>query len=533
MTQLALFQPLYMNIWDVGTNRALFSQLLPVVAGHSKQLVILNVIDLERDVPTATVEPPRMSYERYQQRGDDKIFMQLYSKFEYYMLMAGLKKWFNPDDAPTDEQYHVTLVGTYTKQFLTEKGEEGIKTLVDSLRKQVLLWAAEFGISSIINPIVLTFCIDGDKALKDRELLAVKESIQSLVKAHAKDAAILKSFPAKWSFLRSILYNPTSLSVSFKHLSVLARSCGIYTDDSLKECLLVFRNIGSIIFNPEMDPRTEQLLIIIDVPRMIKFLDRLFYIEHYHSTGALSLSTEEKQYLNYYRHGLVTTNIAEKLFTKSEYQTVLWCLSFCKVAVQVEVNKKQLYFMPSLRNKANTSSPRQLSLYVQFDRHYFQSDQLVLFHDKLTKAFPLPDSVEIDPCDEFNMTRFKYKSGSDSNSSLIIEIIYHKSVIEVRVLASDSHDEEQGLLNISLCTKILNLCKLVYDDVCKNVQIGLKYHFCLFCPRNNPDSVSPHYVKFKPGESKSLHCNECEADVKELIKDDRLLWINAEINKNL
>ena len=522
-----------MNVWDVGTNRALFSQLLPVVAGHSKQLVILNVIDLERDVPTATDETPRMSYERYQKRGDDKIFMQLYSKFEYFMLMAGLKKWFNPDISQPGEQYHVTLIGTYTKQLLTEKGEEGVKELVVLLKEHVTLWGAEFGISSIINPNILTFCVDGDKGLRDRELSVVKQSIQSLVKAHAKNSAILKSFPAKYSLLRSVLYNPTSLSVSFKRLSVLARACCIYTDDSLKECLLVFRNIGSVIFNPEMDQRTEQLLIIIDVSRMIKFLDRLFYIEHYNSTGAIRLSTEEKQYLNYYRHGLVTTHIAEKLFTKSEYQAVLWYLSFCKVAVEVKVHDKQLYFMPSLRNKANTSSPRQLSLYVQFDRHYVQCDQLVLFHHKLTKAFPLPDSVEIDPCDEFNMTRFKYKSGSDSNSSLIIEILYHKSVIEVRVMASDSHGEEQGLLNISLCSKILSLCKLVYDDVCNNVQIGLKYNFCLFCPRNDPDSVSPHYIKFSPGESKLLYCNECDADVKELIKGDRLLWINSEINKDI
>lgn len=534
MTQLALFKPLYINIWDVGINRCLYQQLLPVVAGHSKHLVILDVIDLERDVPTLG-EAASMSFDKYKERGDDKLLMNLYNKFEYFMLMAGLKKWFNPDEAPAQEQFDVTIVATYTKQFLTEKGEDGVKMYVVNLKRQVDVWADEFGISKIINPNILMFCIDGDKAMKERELSAVKKTIESLVKAHASTSPVMKSFPAKYSLLRSLFYNPNSLSVSFSQLSKLARSCGVYTEEALRECLVFFNNIGSIIFNPKMDPRKGQLHIIIDVPRIIGFLDKLFYIQYYHSNGSMSLSIEEQQSLNYYEHGLVTDIIANKVFTKNESQVVLWCLSWFKVAAEVTVNKKRLYYMPSLRNKPHISSPRQLSLYIQFDRHYVECDQLVLFHDNLSKVFPSPENiVDFDPCDEFNITRFKYTSADDTNTSLMIEIIYHSKVIEVRILRTGSQGEEKGVLNMKLCAKILHLCKLVYDDVCKNVQIGIKYDFCIYCPENDPDNPNPHFIKFLPSKissstsgTKTLTCEECKTEVP--ITDSRLLWITSPV----
>lgn len=508
MIELALLQSIFVNIWDVGVNRCLY-EFLPVVAGHCEHLLLINVIDLERDVPCLD-EPPLLLSETYKKRGDDKLVMRLYGRMEYFMLLAGLKRWFNKN--PTNLMApEVIVVGTYTKDLAAKNGVEELKR---KLRSHLTAMATQFEIENVIDTTILTYCIDGDKKLREKELSILKYTTEKMISSQPN---FEQPFDPKWMFLRSLFYNPNSLAVSLEDVAKVARSCKIPSQDRLHQCLLAFRNVGSLLYNPEMKCNIAQTYALIDIPRVLEHLDRLFYLSHYQSTGAVVLTHEEQESMGWYWYGLINKTLADKVFTRQDSTICLEYLTCCKVCTEVRIGDETMYYLPSLRKEYCVSPPHTTSLYVQYHSHYTQCDQLVLFHKYLPKFFLQSDEVDFVPREEFNVTCFKYTT--PDGVVVTIEVIYHAHVIEIYVSCGD---QSVGVLNMALCSKLLELCKEVYDDVCLDVQ-NLRYDFSVMCANSEQDG-EPHFVNFHVNYNMhELYCKTCDGMIP--FSDDRSHWL--------
>ena len=513
LTQLALFQPAFLNLWDVGVNRSLY-QFLPELSGRCESLVILDVLDLERDVPNLD-DPPVLSNDLYKQRGDDKLVMRIYSRLEYFLFYAGLKCWFNKNPAAMKAP-EVTIIGRHTQEFAERDGGVMLKETIHQLQFRINALASKMGIANVIDVNIVTFCTDGDNESKEKELSRLKQVIEKLISVQP---GYEEPFDAKWIFFRSLFYNYNHVTIPRDVLVKDALSCGILTQRELEECLLAFRNIGSILYAPELDCSFSKNQVSVDVCCVLENLDKLFYLHYYESVGKLSISPEYQKDMRLYGYGLVTKALANEIFTKQESESYLEYLIACEVCARVTVDGEELYFMPAIRCKNRMSSMNKSSLFVQYHCHYAQCDQLVVFQNYIAKIFKLPDKIEFLPTKEFNVFSFKYTNTSEK-VSVQIEVIYHTSIIEIHV--SDNNGKDTNPLNLSLCSKLISLCKNVYDHICSNIP-DLAFDFSVMCPNSTPNE--PHFINYfiNYPDSPTIFCSHCKKD----IKSDFTLWLMA------
>ena len=513
LIHLALNKPVFVNLWDVSVNRCLY-QLLPEVASFCAHLVVLDVIDLERDVPYLD-EPPVLSSEKYKERGDNKTVMHIYSRLEYFMLFAGIKHWMNNSTNEVPEAHEIVIVGTHTSEFAARDDGKALRDAINQLKYHITAVANKIGIANVIDSRIVTYCIDGNKDRQSKDLTTIKKSIEKLVNSQPNCEVPID---VNWTFFRSVFYNYSDIVISRHTLRRDARTCGIYADQKLHDCLVMFRNVGSIGYAPEIEGSFMKSHVLWSIPQALEALDHLFYLPYYQSSNNISLSQEEEQGLKQYRYGLVSKAMADKVFKKHESRNLLEFLVCCNVCCNVN-GESDLYFMPSLRTKYRTSKPHSSSLYVQqFHSHYATCDQLVIFPKYFDKVFT---SVNFIPCEDFNVLSL---SCVNDDKEINFEIIYHPQFIEVHVLKGDN---DECLLNLSLCSKLKHLCKLVYDHLC-TVIYNLTYKFGILCP-NSEKTSCPHLIFFDSDSELTLFCETCSANI--LISDESSNWLMSKIVK--
>jgi hypothetical protein len=513
LMQLALFQPTFVNLWDLGVNRSLYT-LLPEVARYCEHLMILDVLDLEKDVPKLD-EPPVISSRYCRDRGDDELVMRLYSRLEYLMLFAGVKRWFN-NNPTAIRAPEVTIIGTYTNEFAQRDNRRQLNESIKQLQSRITATAVKLGIDRIIDAHIVEYCIDGDKDCQDKELTILKETIEKMVSGQPNFEI---SIDANWMFFRALLYNSNTTVVSVDSLYKEAHLCRI-SKDRLNDCLVSFRNVGSLLYAPEKEKSFAHCHVLLNIPHLLKLLDRLFYIEYYQKDKETDLSPTEVQDLEWYKLGLVTKDLATALFSKNESDNLLEFLINYRLCTHLKLKGINYYYMPSLLKKYHSSRLHLTSLYVQNFNHYGRCDEFLHFHRYLPKIFNSSDEeTQFIPGEEFNKYSFTYTT---QNKTKMVDIIYHKTFIEVHVTSDDNSQDK--VLNVDLCKKLINLCKEVYDDVCSNTMY-LTYDLSIICPYSDNFIDKPHFIPFYENYTTTLYCKTCCREVS--IDDDRLTWLMA------
>lgn len=519
LVQLALNQPTFVNIWDIGVNRCLY-QLLPEVASFCEHLVVLDVINLERDVPELD-EPPVLTNETYKQREDDKYVMQLYSRLEYFMLFAGIKHWLNNEsDEVPEATYEIVVVGTHTIEFAERKEGKALRESITLLKTRVSAVANKFGLHGVIDPCIITYCIDGDRDRQDKDLTVIKNSIEKLVRSQSNCEVPVD---VNWMFFRSLFYNYTNIAAPRHLLRKDARACGIYGDVKLHNCLLAFRNVGSLVYVPEIESSFSNSHVLWNIPLVLEMLDKIFYLRYYQSSNTINLSDEDEPNLKRYQCGLLSKTLVEKVATKQNCQSLLEYIACCNICVNVTVGQEtDLYFLPSLRTSYRNTKPHSSSLYVvHCTSHYAFCDHLVIFPQFFHKVFSYPDQVDFTPCKDFNVLTFHCITGGKEAD---VEIVYHPRFIEIHVPSCGS-GIGKNLLNLALCSKLKQLCTLVYDHVCAMIY-NLTYQFNVLCP-NSSETSDPHFIVFN-GDELKLFCDFCKEYI--LINDERSNWLMSRLH---
>jgi len=173
-----------LNFWDVGVNREVF-EILSKVAGKFQNLLLLNVLSLEKDCDHL-YKPPYLgdTYPegRYSLRGDDKRLMALLTSLHYFVRCVFLTNC---------EPQTTTVVGTHADKFhdATECSEREAKVF-QSVRAR----AEGLGISKAIFPQM--------SAVDARDCTTVVRDVRAALEATIeKDRWFEKEIPLSWIFL--------------------------------------------------------------------------------------------------------------------------------------------------------------------------------------------------------------------------------------------------------------------------------------------------------------------------------------------
>ena len=280
LVHLALSRHVLVNILDVGVNRALYD-IFPGIAGCSKQLFVVDVCDLERDVPNLDYPPDLSQKDEYRAWRNDEHLLQLYPRLYYLTQMAGVKQWYNRD--PPRQVPQAVIVGIYRREFRERNEGEKLKRAMHTLQSRVRMQAQRMGVADIIHTDVVAICIDeehGDAA--EREIEKLREVVEKMMHAQLNFEVPL---PVRWIFLRSFFYGHKSSLILKSDIASVGLKCGVLLEADFDGFLEVCRNGGSFMYYPEtIDPLVSKR-VILDVVGFVQQASRLYYLQRFVDRG--------------------------------------------------------------------------------------------------------------------------------------------------------------------------------------------------------------------------------------------------------
>lgn len=509
LSELALFQPTFINIWDIGVNRVLYDNLSSVCS-QSKRLVMVICLDLERDVAQLNTPPDMMCKESYSQRGDSKLVMRVQSRLHYILLLAGVKRWFGRQ-LPNPEAPEAIFLGFHTQEFASLNGGKKLQETIDLLQRSILAEAEKMNITNVINPKILSFCTDATCAADELNML--KMSIETLVHAQPDSSTV---FQARGMFLRSLLYGDDKpMLVTRSAISSLAKKCGIYFDKELENFLANCRDTGSLLFYPRSANHFLYDHITLDLVKPLALLDRLYYLRIYIASKAIEPMTEEQ--LEQYRYGIISKHLAMKVFkNNSTIDLFMHYLSNSQVCTNISATgHEEKYFFPSIRTLADESSADDNSLFVRYSSHLWHSSCLILYIKLLENFFQVPSEALVSYTEHYNTVLFKIYLNSSQATDVLVIYNLKKPFIEVRI------NDLQKSLHLDLCSRFVQLSHKVFQYLSDYLQ-NQKFELCIKCPENN-DHLACFFLTY---HQNVVYCKECGKSVK--ITDNRLSWLSAE-----
>ena len=509
LSELALFHPRFVNIWDLGVNRAHY-HFLASGASQCERLVIVLFVDLEKDVSRLDTPPDIAGKKPYTQRGDDKLVMKILSRLHYLLLLAGFKRWFNRSSL-NPKAPEAIIVGLHTKEFATISGGKKLAETVDHLQRAVLVEADKMGISNVLVPKVPTFCSNANN--QSDELNKLKATIEELV--HSQDHAVTV-FDAKCMFLRSLMYGDDKpMLIRRKDVARLASKCGIYFEDELDDFLRNCRDTGSLLFYPKAMNRFLYDNIALDVLKPLRLLDRLYYLLTYSADATKGIGTLATEDIEQYRYGIISKKLASRVFKDEDVDSFLLYLSKSQVCVDISLSGHQeKYFFPSIRTSVDMSAPNKYSLFIKYDNEFLHSACLTLFVKFLNEFFLVPSEALLSHTKDYNTVLFKiYETPSTKPTDVLVISHIKRSLVEVRIT-----DLEEKV-NLELCSKLVHLSHKVFQHLGEHLQY-LKFSLCVRCPVDD-SHFAQFYLRYHQSE---IYCQDCKKSV--LIADSRICWLS-------
>ncbi len=503
LSDLALFHPTLINLWDVGVNRAIY-HFLAGEASQCKNMVMVLSLDLERDAFNLDTPPDLSGRKRYSQRTDDKFVMKMLPRLRYLLLFAGFKRWFNRSSV-NSKAPEVIIVGLHTKEFASLDDGKKLQNAVGLVQRAVLAEADKMKISDALVPKVPTFCTNAEN--HSEELRKLKATIEELVESNGSGNV---EFEAKHMFLRSFMYGEEKpMFIKRKDVYALGKKCGIYFQDEIDEFLELYRDSGSLMFYPKAMNRYLHDNVALDIVKPLCLLDRLYYLLIY--TGTKAVGSLMKEDVEHYPYGMVSGKLASKLFKGEDVALFLAQLENVGVCVDISLPGQQMYFFPSIRTSVDASQPSKYSLFIRYDCEFLHNSCLALFVKFFKEFFKVPSEARLSHTKEYNTVLFKIYEPPSSDVFVICHDKDH--MVEVRI----PDLEEQSKLG--LCSKLVNLSHSVFQHLAEHLQF-LTFNLCIQCPENESHFV-PFYLRY---HTRDIYCKHCEMLVS--CADNRICWLS-------
>jgi len=498
----------FLNIWDMGVNKAVF-EVLSILSSKFKNALLLNVLSLKDAQGDRFYRPPDLQdgsrYEgRYSSRGDDGMLMRIHSALKYYVQII-----VSTSHAPQTS----LLVGTFADRL----DEVELKTTRTRVVQSVKGRAEAVGVAEAICPEMLT--ID---AQNNDQVLKVREALEGMIEKGDFEVDIQLS----WIFLRCVLFSTKKLFVSRMETMEIARKCGLESEEELEEFLKLFLSCGSIIYSPsDQFPKLHEYIILNPVA-FIEGLDRLYYADK-----NTSMPDKLKADAESTRNGFLSHALARHLWNehKENCNFYLQVLQTLGLIVQVDEILKQpqaagkMFFMPSLRPIHDATMPDgdSNSLIVTYNvdalPYHKQSNFIVYLMGRYK------EQIEFIPDHHYNVIRFKW-----NNPEATTFVRFRGEFVEIGVEMDGSHRQSTHQ-RATLCSILKTACIEIFNDTVQEFP-GLNYDLAIICPKSKPSEKQLHFIPFYAMQysSSRLFCQNCKCHIEDSnIHPDRKLWVQV------
>ena len=498
----------FMNIWDMGVNKAVYD-VLSILSGQFKNLLLLNVLSLKDAQGDGLYRPPDLTVGsryggRYSHRGDDEMLMRLHSALKYYVQMI----------VPTARAPKSTLlVGTLADKL----GAAELITTRTRVLQSVKGRAEAVGIAEAIHPeMVMINAQDRD------EVLRVREVLEGMIEHGGFEIDVKLS----WIFLRCVLFSSKKLFMSRTEMMEVARKCGIESEEELEGFLKLYLSCGSIIYSPSDEfPKLHEYIILNPVA-FIEGLDRLYYAEQ-----STTVPDKLKADVMATRNGFLSHALASHLWDepKENCNFYLQVLQTLRIIVQVdEILKRpqaagETFFMPSLRPVHDLTMPNDNSnsLIVTYNVDalpFHKQSNFIVYLMGLYK-----ERIQFVPDHHYNVIRFRW---SDPEATTFVR--FRGEFVEIGIEMDESHNQSAHH-RAALCSILKTACIEIFNDTVQEFP-GLKYDLAIICPNSKPPEKRLHFFPFHAMQNSSyrLFCPTCECHIEGAdIHPERKLWIQA------
>ena len=515
---LAIFNLAKLNS---GVSKVTF-EIFCALANRCKNLLILNILNLERDTPDkfATIAENELF-----SKGEQKT-TKLESSMQRYVQVARVASKYC-------EGRSVIMVGTHKDKLTRGKLKETKK----HLEQIVMGYAETVGVADVICPgmeCITTKDNDDRERLQNRiiELVSRRQDFQY-------------SIPIKYIFLHSYLQSLKQMFISRQKLMEVAHACGLIDEDEIEEFLTIFNNCGSIIYSSNDEFPILKDYIILNPSDFINELDKLNFID----TMSFISKPELFEEVQATKLGFISEKMATCLWPKegegkmTQAHFLLSLLKELKVTLpsndlQVKTSSGIIgggksYYMPLLRPDCDAAelTGDSSSLII------IHNNAILMFHLLADMILQLQSyfgtSITFAPSPNCNTIHFKWRDYSQEQheADIIIRLLTEKVDISVKFLTQAPR--------MSTVTRIYSQLKMVCIQIFRRLSTqvkGLHYEFAFVCPRSNTNPTHKHAVERLPSTSTnkvhfvSFHphstgeqrffCQTCQ----DLVPSDKLPW---------
>ena len=286
----------FMNVWDVGVNRAV-NEIISLIGRRCKNLILLNVLSLEKDAMTLNERVDLRNHERYcgsySARKDDERVLQSQRAGDYYVWSITTCKC-QPNSC--------VLIGTYKDSFKEDDWKK-VADLCTNVKYIVGDKLTDLGFAKDIHPHLLT--VD---ARSEEDARKVCTTIENMI---IKDSRFERTVPLTWIMLRGVLQATEQLFLPKSELLLYANECGIQTSEELDSWLDLFQSCLSIIYSPDDSVPSLHDSVIIHPFKFVQCLDSLFYAEF---NDEFQSDPKLKLHLDLMKKGILTDTFAQKIW---------------------------------------------------------------------------------------------------------------------------------------------------------------------------------------------------------------------------
>ena len=501
----------YINVMDVGHNKALY-EVLAIFTSGMKNFLLLDVLDLERDANKPHLQHSLMDvsvYPMYQSRGKNKLFC-LRSTLAYYSLFMLTAK----ETAVATKYPSVLLVGTHADCLDEASCKKARKNVLVGVKAR----ANDFGLSDVIYP--------GIAAVDARNPNDVTKVVRKVLdKLIDENHRFERDIRLSWIFLRTVLYSIKKMFMPKCELLPYAKKCGLIDENELEEFLLLFKDVGSILYSPTSECRVLHENVVLDPVTFIRGMDELYYAEYKFKYDDMDNLKPDYQLLS---QGFLTINFAHHLWSNECTDFYLQTLEAIRVIAHVPFSDclelpgiqpgSKIYFMPTLRPNfyAEKPSPKCNSLIISGEKGHLifhrQSDFLLYLLRHYQKYISFERNTE------YNVMHFHWCSPNLQADVYVRFIVVY---IEIEIKPCPPYKMED-------CDFLLSALKTASTEIFG--RSNEYYHLGFICPHSDgkeyPDGL--HFLSFHPlaQERNRLYCHQkCGKFIS--LNEEQKRWISA------
>ena len=504
----------YVNVMDAGHNKALY-EVLTIFASDMKNFLLVCALNLERDSKQPHQQhslKDKSLYPTYSTKRNNELF-NVRSTLAYYSMFAITAK-----KTAVESQYpSVLLVGTHADLLSDVSCSNARKSVLVGVKART----NDFGLADVIYP--------GIAAVDARDPVRVTEVVRkALDKLIDQNHRFERDIRLSWVFLRTMLNSLEKMYMPKIELMGYAKKCGLKDEKELEEFLVLFKDVGSILYSPGEDLRILHENVILDPVSFIHGMDKLYYADYeYKYEDIPDCLKPDYQVLS---EGFLTFNLAHHLWSEYECNFYLQMLEAIKVIAHIPSEylelpniqrENKIYFMPTLRPEFYSEKPSTDCNSLIISGESFHWGHLVVHRQSDFLLYLLhhyKNYISLERNRKYNVMHFRWCSPK-LQADVYIRFIVTYAEIEIKPCSSYEMEDFDFL-----CCALKTACIEIFGKSNEYFNLGF------ICPESDgkeyPDGL--HFLPFHPlaQERDKLYCHhKCRKFI--LLNEEQKHWIRA------